>query len=105
MLYRWPFSTFGGGPAKWLALRLERAGIPESALFWVNADSLTPEITGWLAASGKKIIALGGTAESVLKSSYVNPAFVAPHPNACSRFKALDPEDYELIPWLKENVI
>ena len=104
VLYRWPFSTFGGGPAKWLALRLERAGIPESSLFWINADNLTPAITGWLATTGKKIVALGSTAKSVLEGSYLTPAFYTGHPNAMSRFKATDEEDYELIPWLKENV-
>lgn len=104
VLYRWPFSTFGGGPAKWLALRLERAGIPESSIFWVNADKLTPAITAWLAVSGKKVAALGSTAKSVLESSYI-PAFYTGHPNGSPRFKMTDPEDYELIPWLQENVL
>lgn len=102
ILYQWPFSTFGGGPAKWLALRLERAGIPESALFWINADNLTLAITGWLATTGKKIVALGSTAESVLRTAGVPVTTTTGHPNTQSRYKTADPEDYELIGTLKE---
>jgi hypothetical protein len=104
VLYQWPFSTFGGGPAKWLAARLERVGIGEEKLFWVNADALTPDIATLLTK--KNVIILGSTAHGMLSLYRLDLASATtfPHPSTQSRFKATDPEDYELILWLKENV-
>lgn len=101
MLYRWPFSSFGGGPAKWLGCRLERGEIPEDKLFWTNADVMTPEIISWMKSREMKIIALGSTAASVLVNSGAPPDYTVSHPNACSKFKPGSPEDYELIPILR----
>jgi thymidylate kinase len=100
VLYRWPFSTFGG-PAKWLALRLERAGIPENELFWVNADALDHDIVGWMMSQKMEIVALGSTAESVLAGRAFPADHVASHPNAATRYKVTGPEDYDLIPILR----
>ena len=105
VLYQWPFSSFGGGPAKWLALRLERVGIGEEKLFWVNADALTTELVIFLNGTNSTVVALGSTAEAVLRAAGVAVAASVPHPSTQSRFKATDPEDYELIPYLKENAL
>jgi len=102
VLYQWPFSTFGGGPSKWLALRLERAGIGEEKLFWVNADALTTDLVTMFLRGTAPIIALGSTAEAVLRTAGVAVAASVPHPSTQSRFKATDEEDYELILYLKE---
>jgi hypothetical protein len=57
-LYRWPFASFNrGGCSQWLAQELERAEVPESRLFWINADQpleLLPPISGRVIALGRQ---------------------------------------------------
>lgn len=108
---RWhlPFvSPNAGGCSAWLADRLEEAGIPESALYWVNAvdgpeahgDELRGEFIAQLRP--RAIFALGERAANWLSArvnlkSGMPPVIVVDHPQHHKRFHHSKP-----YPLLKE---
>jgi hypothetical protein len=100
-LLRWPSFGFGAGGNKSLALRLERAGVSERDLFWVDACDVTDDVAEHLRT--KVAVALGGEARKRLCEMNVAPATDVPHPRDWGKFRAGAPdEDYPLIPFLQE---
>lgn len=97
--YQWPFGCFTAS-SRWLAQRLDRAGIGEERLFWVNACDIVPDVAD--ALRQMKVVALGEAAEKELKRLGIPVAARATHPSAWKRFKNDQPEDYDLIPILTE---
>jgi hypothetical protein len=100
-LHQAPFVSFGaGGCAQWLTAQLERAGVPERQLLWVNADQNLAAVL--FNARPKVVVALGEAAAMAVAAAV--PAGVAvacvAHPQHAKRFHHR--ASYELITVLKE---
>jgi hypothetical protein len=100
-LYQAPFVSFGaGGCSRWLTAQLERAGVPERQLLWVNADQNLVAV--FFNARPKVVVALGEAAAMAVAAAA--PAGVkvvqVAHPQHAKRFHHCAP--YELITVLKE---
>lgn len=105
-LQQYPFVSFSdGGCSRWLTAQLERAGVGERQLLWVNADQDLGALLRQ-APNLKLIVALGEAAAEVV--NVIAPARVAagakvvhvPHPQHQKRFGFKAP--YPLIDVLKE---
>lgn len=91
--YQWPFASFSGdGCSRWLTEELDKAGLPEENLLWVNADQDLSFIhdLGWRPL----VVALGTKAEAELYKEKIE-AQVVQHPQFWKRFKSSEP--YPLI--------
>lgn len=82
------------GCTAWLSQRLEEWGVPESALYWVNALTARGTATAggtWLALlAPKRVIALGAVAQQwCLEHSL--PFEAIPHPQYWRRFNSSQP--------------
>ncbi len=89
-----PFSGFAGC-SPWLADQLDRFGVPESRLYWVNALNRNGQRTDHAFVEDLKprgIIALGAIAEEWCRDSM--PYATIPHPQYWKRFHAR--EEYDL---------
>ncbi len=90
-LYQWPFASFSGlGCSRWLTEKLDRAGISEKHLLWVNADQDLLR----LYPANKRVVTLGVvTRETLLKLRLAAPPVIhsAPHPQVWRRFHASEP--------------
>jgi len=97
--YQWPFASFSNeGCSQWLTQQLERGGIHEMNLLWVNADQ-DLALVQKLGVPRKSYIALGRTAEAKLREMVGDP-FVMPHPQSFKRFNYKQP--YPLIGQLQK---
>ena len=98
--FRWPFSA-PKGCSVWLAEQLERRGIGEHKLLWVNTDQ--PELPMFIELLGDniKVVALGSRAGWRLRNISFNNSDVIrfEHPKHHKRFKFRQP--YPLIEWLE----
>lgn len=87
--HRLPLVTFAGnGCAIWLAQQLENAGVPESALYWINAyDAVgVPTDASFLDdLAPLRVIAMGKLAERWC-SDHVAKFETVPHPQYWKRF-------------------
>lgn len=93
--YQWPFASLDKvGCSHWITEQLDRAGIPESSLLWVNSDQLT---AGMFPHDGR-VIALGAVAHKTLESLGIQHEN-CPHPQHHRRFHSGDV--YQLIELLK----
>ncbi len=96
--YQWPFgSAHGGGSSRWLTGKLIDGGIPERALFWLNADQQLERLHE-LNRTGAEVIALGTEADLALTKVCVRHQSV-PHPQHAKRFHPREP--YALITMLQ----
>lgn len=96
--YQWPFASFNRmGCSQWLAKQLQTADVHERDLVWVNSDQPMRRFIENHPTS--KIVALGGTAATVLAKMGVEHEAVE-HPQAWKRFHSSNP--YPLIKLLKE---
>ena len=85
--YQWPFVSFSkAGCSRWLTEQLEEWGVPETELFWVNADQLS-EMPKWFheMASQRRVIALGVEAAATLEKHGISYRVIN-HPQAWKRF-------------------
>lgn len=91
--------TSPSGSSAWLAQRLEDAGIPESALYWVNAyadeTDDQPLRPGFVDALEPKKIFLLGTAAAAWADDNRIEGVRMPHPQHWKRFHHNEP--YQLI--------
>ena len=89
-LYQWPFASFSGlGCSRWLTEKLDRAGISEKHLLWVNADQDLLR----LYPANKRVVTLGVVArETLSKLRDAMPSVIhsVPHPQHWRRFHASD---------------
>ena len=86
--FQLPFASFANnGCSRWLTDELERFGIREDQLLWVNADSGVH----WLKdLHSRCVIALGDAASKALSQAEVHHATVT-HPQHHKRFKSAEP--------------
>jgi hypothetical protein len=87
--HRLPFVTFGGGGcAPWLADGLERAGVPENTLYWINAYDVRGAATSAEFVKDLRpvqVVAMGKLAERWCVDHMVRHDSV-PHPQYWMRF-------------------
>jgi hypothetical protein len=97
-LYQWPFGSLANsGCSLWLARQLEKAGVGEDSLLWVNADQLDSFTAN---RQNLHVVALGGAAAKKLRELGRSSFHQVVHPQAWKRFHSA--KDYPLIPLLKE---
>jgi hypothetical protein len=84
---RYPFVSFAdAGCSRWLARELETAGIPESALRWVNAND--PGIESVFGRTPVRVVlALGQVAAQRVVGVYGGVPWVVDHPQYLKRFQ------------------
>lgn len=99
----YPFVSFDAGCSGWLADQLEKTGVPERDLYWVNAfDHHDRETTSAFLhhLQPHRIVALGRVAGRWCEATG-RPHAAVPHPQHWKRFHHHD--EYPLIPLLKET--
>lgn len=105
-----PFVNYDlSGCSAWLAEYLESAGVPESALTWVNAYRRDDEATALeevvALARPRVVVALGAVAHGALQARGVAAHVEVPHPQFVKRFHHHDArERYALASIIKESV-
>lgn len=98
--YQLPFVSFSHlGCSRWLATKMQHAGIDESNIFWVN--SKLPEELEVIKAlrPGKILITMGKEASERVQALGIKPDHKVHHPQSWKRFHAR--EVYPLINLLK----
>jgi thymidylate kinase len=102
-LYQWPFGALSGaGCSRWLARKLDEAGISEASLCWVNSDAADDVLRAMSEEGRSGVVSLGPKAEARLTQLQIRgTSFV--HPQAWRRYNG-GGAPYPLIDHLKELV-
>lgn len=103
-LRQYPFCGLGpGGCSRWLAQRLQNAGVSERDLLWTNAKVPGARVVVESFKPGV-VVALGEVAEKLLTDWGLPPDHVVPHPQWWKRFKSgvHVTDTYPLVKLLKE---
>lgn len=106
--YQWPFASFSRqGCSRWLATQLDKYGVKESYLKWVNQNQLGEGDLEQILVDNigiTSIITLGDEAKEACKNApqYVNMVHF-PHPQWWKRFNHLEP--YSAAVAMKELIV